>query len=423
MEKTLIRQNPQWSNIDFKDLCNRDIMANLLKKKNLRHVQILTGGRRCGKSTIFKLLINDLLATGIEGKEILVLNLDDPQFIPFWDSSSKLFSVIENAEKLTGIKVKYLFLDEVQHIQDWELFVKSVYDSNLFTKIYITGSNSNLLQNRFSALLSGRYFENEVRPFSLSEVLRAKGFSTLLDCYHNTPDVLRIVDSVLLYGSFPEIVLSDVDENIKLELLKSYFDSIVQKDCIIYNNIRDTYLFYRLVNYLLQYVGNRFSIPTVAKALKSNENTILTYLNYLCDSYICSDVRNFSYSLKETNRSQHKCYCIDNGLIVANVFRYSPQSGNALENLVYNELKNKGYENISFDNSKTECDFIAYKDGEAHCFQVCYELNEMNSMRELKGFVTDVVSLKSKTLITYNQKDTCDDIKVVPIWEWVISGS
>ena len=423
MEKTLIRQNPQWSNIDFKDLCNRDIMANLLKKKNLRHVQILTGVRRCGKSTIFKLLINDLLATGIEGKEILVLNLDDPQFIPFWDSSSKLFSVIENAEKLTGIKVKYLFLDEVQHIQDWELFVKSVYDSNLFTKIYITGSNSNLLQNRFSALLSGRYFENEVRPFSLSEVLRAKGFSTLLDCYHNTPDVLRIVDSVLLYGSFPEIVLSDVDENIKLELLKSYFDSIVQKDCIIYNNIRDTYLFYRLVNYLLQYVGNRFSIPTVAKALKSNENTILTYLNYLCDSYICSDVRNFSYSLKETNRSQHKCYCIDNGLIVANVFRYSPQSGNALENLVYNELKNKGYENISFDNSKTECDFIAYKDGEAHCFQVCYELNEMNSMRELKGFVTDVVSLKSKTLITYNQKDICDDIKVVPIWEWVISGS
>ena len=423
MEKTLIRQNPQWSNIDFKDLCNRDIMANLLKKKNLRHVQILTGVRRCGKSTIFKLLINDLLATGIEGKEILVLNLDDPQFIPFWDSSSKLFSVIENAEKLTGIKVKYLFLDEVQHIQDWELFVKSVYDSNLFTKIYITGSNSNLLQNRFSALLSGRYFENEVRPFSLSEVLRAKEHSTLLDCYHNTPDVLRIVDSVLLYGSFPEIVLSDVDENIKLELLKSYFDSIVQKDCIIYNNIRDTYLFYRLVNYLLQNVGNRFSIPTVAKALKSNENTILTYLNYLCDSYICSDVRNFSYSLKETNRSQHKCYCIDNGLIVANVFRYSPQSGNALENLVYNELKNKGYENISFDNSKTECDFIAYKDGEAHCFQVCYELNEMNRMRELKGFVTDVVSLKSKTLITYNQKDTCDDIKVVPIWEWVISGS
>lgn len=82
MEKTLIRQNPQWNGTEFKDLCNRDIMVNLLKKKNLRHVQILTGVRCCGKSTLFKLLMNDLLASGVNGKEILVLNLDDPQFIP-----------------------------------------------------------------------------------------------------------------------------------------------------------------------------------------------------------------------------------------------------------------------------------------------------------------------------------------------------
>lgn len=421
MEKTLIRQNPQWSGIGFKDLCNRDAMTNLLKKKKMRHIQILTGVRRCGKSTIFKLLMNDLLDSGVDGKEILVLNLDDPQFIPLWDDSSKLFAVIENAERLTGVKVKYLFLDEIQHLQDWELFVKSAYDSSLFDKIYITGSNSNLLRNRFSALLSGRYFENEVRPFSITEILRLNGFTTLLDCYHHTADVLRIMDKVLSFGSFPEIALSDADEDIKLELLKSYFDSIVQKDCIVYNNIRDTYLFYRLVSYLLQNTGSRFSIPAVAKALKSNENTVSSYLNYLCDSYICSDIRNFSYSLKETNRSQHKCYCIDNGLIAANVFRYSPQSGSALENLVYNELKNKGYENISFDNSKTECDFIAYKNGEAHGFQVCYELNDVNRNRELTGFVTEEVSLKSKTLLTYNQKEISDDVEVLPIWEWAIA--
>ncbi len=421
MEKTLIRQNPQWSGIGFKDLCNRDAMTNLLKKKKMRHIQILTGVRRCGKSTIFKLLMNDLLESGVSGKEILVLNLDDPQFIPLWDDSSKLFAVIENAERLTGVKVKYLFLDEIQHLQDWELFVKSAYDSNLFDKIYITGSNSNLLRNRFSALLSGRYFENEIRPFSITEILRLNGFTTLLDCYHRTADVLRIMDKVLSFGSFPEIALTDAEEDIKLELLKSYFDSIVQKDCIVYNNIRDTYLFYRLVSYLLQNAGSRFSIPAVAKALKSNENTVSSYLNYLCDSYICSDIRNFSYSLKETNRSQHKCYCIDNGLIAANVFRYSPQSGSALENLVYNELKNKGYENISFDNSKTECDFIAYKGGEAHGFQVCYELNDMNRNRELTGFVTEEVSLKSKTLLTYNQKEISGDVEVLPVWEWAIA--
>lgn len=397
-------------------------MDNLLKKKNMRHVQILTGVRRCGKSTVFKLLINDLLQTGIDGKSILVLNLDDPQFIPFWDDSAKLYSIVENAEKLTGIKVRYLFLDEVQHLTDWEIFVKSAYDSSVFEKIYITGSNSQLLQNRFSALLSGRYFENEIRPFSLSEVYRAKGFTSLLDCYSRMPQVLRIMDEILSTGSFPEIVLTEMDDEIRQELLKSYFDSIVQKDCIVYNGIRDTHLFYGLVSYLMQNVGNRFSTPAVGKALKSNENTVSSYINLLCDSYICMDVRNFSYSLKETNRSQHKCYFIDNGLISANVFRYSPQSRNALENLAYNELRNKGFENISFDNSKTECDFIAYKNGEAYGFQVCYELNDMNLKRELAGFEIDKIALKKKMLLTYNQKEMYGDVEVLPLWEWSMLG-
>ena len=421
MEKTLVRQNLQWGGKPFEKLCPRSIMDNLLKKKNMRHIQILTGVRRCGKSTVFKLLINDLLQAGTDGRAILVLNLDDPKFIPFWDDSSKLSGVIENAERITGVKVKYLFLDEVQHLSNWEIFIKSVYDTESFEKIYITGSNSQLLQNRFSALLSGRYFENEVRPFSISEVFRSRGIDNLLDCYHRIPDILRIMDSILSFGCFPEIVLGDMDDDIKQELLKSYFESIVQKDCIVYNGLRDTHLFYRLVNYLMQNIGSRFSIPTVGKALKNNENTVATYINFLCDSYICVDMRNFSYSLKETTRSQHKCYFIDNGLVSANVFRYSPQSGNALENLVYNELKNKGYENISFDNNKTECDFVAYKNGEAYGFQVCYELNDMNLKRELTGFEIETVALKKKTLLTYNQKEKYGDVEAIPIWEWALS--
>ena len=421
MEKTLVRQNSQWGGKLFEQLCSRSIMDNLLKKKKMRHVQILTGIRRCGKSTVFKLLINDLLQSGIDGRAILVLNLDDPQFIPFWDDSSKLFGVIENAERLTGVKVKYLFLDEIQHLSDWEIFVKSVYDTESFEKIYITGSNSQLLQNRFSALLSGRYFENEIRPFSVSEVFCSRGINNLLDCYQRIPDVLRIMDNILSFGCFPEIVLGNANEDIKLELLKSYFESIVQKDCIVYSGIRDTHLFFRLVNYLMQNMGSRFSIPAVGKALKSNENTVSSYLNFLCDSYICMDVRNFSYSLKETSRSQHKCYFIDNGLVSANVFRYSPQSGSALENLAYNELKNKGYENISFDNSKTECDFIAYKKEKVYAFQICYELNDMNLKRELNGFELENIALENKILLTYNQKGTYGDVNAVPFWEWAMS--
>lgn len=420
MEQTLVQQNPQWSGKPFKGLVERTVMNNLREKEELSHIQILTGVRRCGKSTVFKLLINNLLKAGVSPKSILNVNLDAPVFIPYWEEAGRLRQVVAAAERLTGEKVEWLFLDEVQQVRDWEVFVKAAYDAQSFRKIYITGSNSNLLANRFSSMLAGRYFANEVRPFSLVEVLAAAGIRTLLDGYQDTPRVLRLVDACIKYGTFPEIVLGKMSDPVKAELLHSYFDSIVQKDCIIYNAIRDSHLFYRSVNYLLQNAGNRFSPQQLGKTLGSNENTMATYLNYLCDSYICSDIRNFSFSQKETKRSDHKCYCIDNGLMQANTQRFSPDNGRFFENLVFNELVNKGFENISFDNSRGECDFLAWRDGLLHAFQVCYELTEQNRQRELAGFSVPQAPVATRTLVTYNQKGREDGIRIVPLWEWAM---
>lgn len=420
MERTLILHNRHWEGKPFKGLANREIMHNLLKKQGLPHIQILTGVRRCGKSTIFKLLINDLMASGVEPKSILNINLDAPVFIPFWDGSRQLDEIVETAEKLTGTKVEYLFLDEVQQLNNWEMYVKSAYDAQVFKKIYITGSNSNLLQNRFSSMLSGRYFANEVRPFSIAECLSAIGIHSPLDAYQNTPQLLRFMTAIITHGTFPEIVLSKMQEDTKAELLRSYFESIVQKDCIVYNSIRDSQLFYKTTHYLLLNVGNRFTLPQLGKVLGSNENTISSYVEYLCSSYICTDIRNFSFSQKETKRSEHKCYCIDNGLMQANTQRFSPDSGRFFENLVFNELTNKGYSNISFDNGGGECDFIGVKDGDIHAFQACYELTDSNRHRELNGFNTTSIPVKTKTLITFNQKQQVDDITIVPLWEWAL---
>ena len=246
------------------------------------------------------------------------------------------------------------------------------------------------------------------------------GVTSVLDAYQNMPKVLRMINELIKNGTFPEIVLGKMDESVKMELLHSYFESIVQKDCILYNNIRDPHLFYKTTNYLLQNVGNRFSLQQLGKAMGSNENTMGGYLDFLCDSYICNDVRNFSFSQKETKRSEHKCYCIDNGLMFANSTRFTPDSGRFFENLVFNELINGGYQNISFDNGKAECDFIAWKDGEAHAFQVCYQLDEINRKRELGGFSILQIPVKTKTVITFNQKEQADDIRVVPLWEWAL---
>lgn len=420
MEKTLVQQNSQWNGVPFKGLADRSLMQNLVQKQELPHIQILTGIRRCGKSTIFKLLMNNLLESGVSPKSILNINLDAPVFIPLWENAQSLRQVIETAERLTGEKVHYLFLDEVQQLKGWELFVKAAYDAATFRKIYITGSNSNLLNNSFSSLLSGRYFANEVRPFSLAEVFATIGVKTVLEGYQHLPQVLNLVSSVIKHGCFPEIVLGKMNDDIKQELLHSYFDSIVQKDCIMYNAIRDPHLFYRCVNYLLQNVGNRFSLQQLGKSLGSNENTMRGYLEYLCDSYICSDIRNFSFSQKETKRSDHKCYSIDNGLMQANTQRFSPDSGRFMENLVFNELINKGYENISFDNNKGECDFLAIKGDGIHAFQVCYELTDQNRERELKGFSITQLNLASRTLITFNQKEQIGDVCILPLWEWVL---
>lgn len=420
MEQTLVQQNPQWSGKPFKGLVDRTVMGNLTEKQGLPHIQILTGVRRCGKSTVFKLLMNDLLRAGVSPKSILNINLDAPVFIPCWEDVGRLQQAIDAAERLTGEKVQWLFLDEIQQVRDWEVYVKAAYDAQSFRKLYITGSNSNLLANRFSSMLAGRYFANEMRPFSLAEVYAASGIKTLLDGYQNMPLLLRLTDSCIKHGTFPEIVLGKMSDSIKTELLHSYFDSIVQKDCILYNAIRDPHLFYRCVHYLLQNAGNRFSPQQLAKAMKSNENTMAAYLNCLCDSYICRDIRNFAFSQKETKRSDHKCYCIDNGLMQANSPRFSPESGRFFENLVFNELVNKGYENISFDNSKGECDFLAWKDGVLHAFQACYELTAQNRQREMAGFGVPQATLASKTLLTYHQKGQEGDVRIVPLWEWAL---
>jgi len=164
MKNVIISQNKHW-NSPYTNLYERDIFSELVKKIDLKHIQVLQGIRRSGKSTLFKLLIN-YLSKKIDPQEILYVNLDDPFFIPYSDDATKLHEVIQTAQKLTQKKVTYLFLDEIQAINGWERYVKSVYDSEAFQKIFITGSNSSLLNGDLATLLSGRYISQKVYPLT-----------------------------------------------------------------------------------------------------------------------------------------------------------------------------------------------------------------------------------------------------------------
>ncbi|MDR2564031.1 MAG: ATP-binding protein [Prevotellaceae bacterium] len=420
MNSTLLRLNPHWSGKKYHSLQCRSAVENLKRKKDLPHIQVLTGIRRSGKSSIFRLMINDLIDGGADPKSILILNLDEPIFTFVWENVAELYKIVEAAEQITGISIKYLFLDEVQQLSGWELFVKGAYDTQRFAKIYLTGSNSDLLQNKFATLLSGRYFSNIIRPLSLKEIFTINGLTDRYAALSQRLKMLSLTEKYLQWGSFPEIALNEIENSVKTELLSSYYESIVLKDCIVYNNVRDNALFYKLLHFVLSNVAAQFRYNTLAKAVKSNEVTVRNYLNYAARSYIITDVANFSFSLKEDNRPQHKIYSIDNGLTSAVGFQFMNREGMLLENAVYNELVNSGYVDIAFVRSKEECDFVARKDGAYHAFQVCHTLTPLNRDREFAGFnvLNGILKVESKTLITYDAGETINDICVIPFWDF-----
>jgi len=412
MNNVIISQNKHW-NTPYTDLYKRDVFSELVKKLELKHIQVLQGIRRSGKSTLFKLLINHL-SKEVDPQEILYINLDDPFFIPYSDDATKLYEVIQTAQKLTQKAVKYLFLDEIQAINGWERYVKSVYDSGVFKKIFITGSNSSLLNGDLATLLSGRYISQKIYPLTLKELLGINKISSYLELSSNIPKVLNIVDTMLEYGSFVEIYETPME--FRREILSSYYDTILLKDCVSNNAVRDVKGFKELSFFILSNITSLFSYSSLAKAVQLNDKSVKEYLSYLEDSYLCDELKHFSYSLKEQNNSKKKIYCSDNGFLSLS-YSFSSNSGKLLENLVYTELMKYGYE-IYFYNKNFECDFIAKKEGKIIALQVCYELNLQNEKREVGGLVKLPFTVDEKYIITYNQTKKIDDIEIIPFYEY-----
>ena len=412
MEKVILSQNKHW-NKPYSGLYDRDIFPNLVKKLDVKHIQVLQGIRRSGKSTLFKLLINHL-ALEIDPQEILYINLDDPFFIPYSDDATKLHDVIQTAQKLTQKKITYLFLDEVQAINGWERYVKSVYDNEIFKKIFITGSNSSLLNGDLASLLTGRYLASKVYPLSLKEILKINNITSYMQLIEHLPKVLNIVDNMIKYGSFVEIV--DNKEEFRREILSSYYDTILLKDCVASNAIRDVKSFKELSYYLLSNVTSLYSYNSLSKAIDINDKSAKEYVSYLENSYLLDELKHYSYSLKEQNNSKKKIYSNDNGFLSLS-YSFSENTGKMLENLVYTELIKAGDE-VYFYNKNFECDFIAIKEGKSIAIQVCYELHDQNKKREIAGLAKLPFKVAGKYIITYNQSDTFDDISVVKFWEY-----
>jgi len=413
LETTLYKHNLHWEK-PYENLYQRDIFDSIVAKLHLRQIHVLKGIRRSGKTTLFKLIINHLIES-VDSKSILYVNLDDPYFTELYSDSKYLYKLLELSQKLTGVKVEYLFLDEIQNVKHWEKFVKSIYDNEVVRKILVTGSNSSLLDGEYATLLSGRYLQDRVTAPSFLEVLKINNINSRLDLIRRKSEVLKIIADMMEFGSFFEVLR---EPTFKRDIILSYYETIIFKDCIANNNLRDTKTFKEISNFIISNSSNLYSYNSIAKATGINDNSIKEYIRVLEDSYLCSEIKQYSYSLKEQIKSKKKIYINDNGFLAQTAFRFSKNLGSTFENLVYTEFRKQGYE-IYFYNKYFECDFICKKDDKLIAIQVCYELTGQNREREFNGLKRLKIEVDKKILLTYNQSEELDgEIEVLAFWDW-----
>jgi len=418
MENALLLHNKHWQKTPFDIPIQRDLLKKLLRYNTVKEIQIISGIRRSGKSSLLKLYINELIKT-VNPLSILFVNFDDPNFSGVYQQPKNIYNIVEAAERLTKTKIQYLFFDEIQMVEGWEKYVKSVYDADAYKKICITGSNAKLLNSNYSSLLSGRYITHQIYPLSLDEILNHYNFGNSLAVLQNKPDVLNILDNILRYGSFPEII-NKTDPQIKHEVAINYFDSILIKDCIVNKNIRDSKSFKELSFYLFNSISSLYSYNSISKAIGLNDISVKEYINTMSDSFLIYEIAQFSYKVKQQIKSKRKIYCIDNGLISAVSLNFSENKGRLFENLVFSEIIKYGCKDIFFFKGNKECDFLIKKKNKLIAIQVCYEINKTNKEREISGLeeVMKTFYIDNSFVITFSQSEKVNKrISMIPVYE------
>lgn len=361
----------------------------------------------------------------VEAKTIFYVNLDDPFFEDLHNDPKLFYQLIDTAEKLTGIPIQYLFLDEVQNVGGWEKFVKSIYDAGKFKKIWVTGSNSSLLNSDYATLLTGRYLSKMIYPLSFNEILLNRKINNKLTLEQKRPEALRLLDFVLYHGSFPRIYqMIDSDADLIRELLLNYYDGIILKDCLASKTkpIRNVKLFRELALYLINNNACSYSYNKLAKLFGGSDITYKEFIGVMQDAYFFKEIINFNYSLKAQVRSNKKIYTVDNGFVWSMSMKLSKDQGRLLENLVYTELLKSGVDAIYYAQEPGECDFITKTGNEFTAYQVCYQLTPENRQREFQGLAKAMEKwqLKQGYIITLQQEEKTDskNTTVLPFWRW-----
>ncbi|MEI7718859.1 MAG: ATP-binding protein [archaeon] len=363
---------------------------------------IITGIRRCGKSTFLHQMLK-------KEKRAYYLNLEDPRLEGFELSDFNRVEILMN--EIFG-KGGVYFLDEIQNIEKWEKFIRYLIDKK--EKVVLTGSNASLLSKELGTKLTGRNLQIEMFPFSFKEFLLFKQEKPSLNSF----------EEYLHKGGFPEYLKKE-----NPSILYSLLSDVVMKDIAIRFGIKNTVILNKIVIYLISNVGKEFSYNSIKTMFNiKSVQSVIDYISYFENAYLVFTLPKFSYSYRKQQMSPKKIYSIDNGFSYNNSASFSKDNGKMLENLVFLELR-RHFKEIFYFQDKNECDFIIKEmEKVTKAIQVCFDFNEENKEREINGLVNAMneFKLKEGLILTNNQEDEFivegNKIIIKPVWKWLLEN-
>jgi len=416
MEKQIVREIllDQQSFLETKgQLVERDI--DLSKTINSKEIVVISGIRRCGKSTLLRMISSKL------DTRMVFIDFSDIRFANFSIEDYSLLD--ESILELFG-DVAVFLLDEVQNAPMWQRWVNNLFTSG--KKVFLTGSNSNLLSSEISTYLTGRNRVIRLCPFSFREFLRLRGIhvENVNRLTSREKSLLRkSFDEYLKTGGFPEVLIQN-----DVGLARNYFEDIITKDIVARYGIRDVGELKELALYLVSNTGYSVSYNNLKNIVGIKSlSTIKSFLDHLEEAFLFQKINRFSYSIKKQRALPSKIYAGDVGFITSTAFNFSENRGHRLENLILNHLQRGGKE-IYYHLEKKECDFII-KDGPKviRAIQVSENLsNKLTMEREINGLLDALrtYDLSEGTIITLDKQEELKvekySINVIPAWKWLL---
>jgi predicted AAA+ superfamily ATPase len=393
----------------------KEYLDKLIAFKDKQVVKIITGIRRCGKSTLLEMYRDYLLENGVRKEQIISLNFEDFAYEDLTDAK-KLYEYLLTL--LDGNKTTYIFLDEVQQIQNFQKVVDSLYIKKGID-LYITGSNAYMLSSEIATLLSGRYVTIDMLPLSFKEYTESTG---------STESISRKYTDYLQNSSFPYTIELAGQPNEIHDYLDSLFNTIVVKDIIQRNNISDVMMLKSILRFLFDNIGNPLSSKKIADTMTSDgrkisSKTVEKYIEALTESYVLYQAKRYNIKGKQYLKTLGKYYVVDIGLRYALLGKSSTDVGHILENEVYLELIRRGYEVFVGKMETLEVDFVAMNSTGILYYQVAASVRDEKTLRRELTPLQKIEDHYPKYILTLDEDPEADysGIRRINALDWMLS--